>query len=137
MSLISGKTLISPFTNKIHLVTIVVVSLAFGIFRLSGGGFESRPLSMRKTMYDSPRMMNAATHSSTARSQDEEDNTYVAPSAANSGHFEVEKPVAAKAAPANRYGAIDGSAERKTGGKATGSNNDSLDDIEKTLGLHR
>lgn len=38
MSLISAKNFISPFTNTVHLVTIVLVTLLFALFRLQGGG---------------------------------------------------------------------------------------------------
>ena len=43
MSVISGKVLVSPFTNKMHLATILVISVAFGVLRLSGGGVKLTP----------------------------------------------------------------------------------------------
>ncbi len=38
MSLISIKNFISPFTNTVHLVTIILVTVLFVLFRLQGGG---------------------------------------------------------------------------------------------------
>ncbi len=40
MALISTKNIISPFTNKLHLTSIILVVIAFTILRLSGGKFE-------------------------------------------------------------------------------------------------
>lgn len=37
MSLVSAKNLIAPFRNKVHLATIILVSLAFAALRFSGG----------------------------------------------------------------------------------------------------
>lgn len=36
------KLLAAPFRNRIHLVTIVVIALLFGAFRLSGGDLDVR-----------------------------------------------------------------------------------------------
>ncbi len=40
MALISTKNIISPFTNKLHLTTIILMVIAFTILRLSGGKLE-------------------------------------------------------------------------------------------------
>lgn len=40
MSLISIRSFAAPFTNKVHLVTIIVVAMLFTVYRLSGGGAE-------------------------------------------------------------------------------------------------
>ena len=40
MALISTKNIISPFTNKLHLTTIILFVIAFTILRLSGGQIE-------------------------------------------------------------------------------------------------
>ncbi|MEZ4753096.1 MAG: hypothetical protein R3A13_02160 [Bdellovibrionota bacterium] len=40
MSLISIKNVVAPFSNKVHLVTITVITLTFGIYRASGGTIE-------------------------------------------------------------------------------------------------
>jgi hypothetical protein len=34
------KIFIAPFVNRVHLVTILVVAMLFGVFRLSGGGID-------------------------------------------------------------------------------------------------
>ncbi|MCB0318292.1 MAG: hypothetical protein KDD56_06005 [Bdellovibrionales bacterium] len=40
MSLISIKNVVEPFSNKVHLVTIIVITFTFGIYRASGGTVE-------------------------------------------------------------------------------------------------
>lgn len=40
MSLISVKNFVSPFTNTVHLVTIILVTILFAVFRLQGGGVK-------------------------------------------------------------------------------------------------
>lgn len=37
MSLISTHNLVAPLTNKVHLMTIILVAVAFAVLRLSGG----------------------------------------------------------------------------------------------------
>lgn len=57
MALISAKNLISPVVNKLHLITIVLVTILFAVFRLSGGkvsigkGSSSIPGSRYETPY--------------------------------------------------------------------------------------
>lgn len=41
MSLISFRNLVAPMSNKVHLVTVILVALAFGVLRLSGGTVET------------------------------------------------------------------------------------------------
>ena len=42
MSLVSPRNFAAPFSNKVHLIAIMLVSMLFAAFRLSGGGIESR-----------------------------------------------------------------------------------------------
>lgn len=42
MALISPKNLLTPFTNKVHLGTIVFVVALFATFRAAGGGMSVR-----------------------------------------------------------------------------------------------
>ena len=57
MSLVSTKNLLAPFTNKVHLVTMLLVIIAFTVLRLSGGGFfmekrdSSVPREVKRTKY--------------------------------------------------------------------------------------
>lgn len=44
MSLVSVRNFMTPFKNKVHLVTIVLVTTVFATFRLSGSSFEVRTL---------------------------------------------------------------------------------------------
>lgn len=37
MSLINARNLVSPLTNKVHLMTIILIAIAFAVLRLSGG----------------------------------------------------------------------------------------------------
>lgn len=51
MGLVQVKNFVVPFTNKVHLGTILLVALIFAVYRLSGGGAEivhssSRPASI-------------------------------------------------------------------------------------------
>jgi hypothetical protein len=39
MSLISIENILEPFTNRVHLITIILVVFVFAILRLQGGGF--------------------------------------------------------------------------------------------------
>ncbi len=41
MSLISPQNFLAPFTNKTHLITIILAAILFAAFRLSGGGVSS------------------------------------------------------------------------------------------------
>ena len=65
MSLISTRNLISPFTNKVHLVTILAVSLSFGFFRLSGGALRAVPAQSMKTK--TPAVTQAAVSAEASR----------------------------------------------------------------------
>jgi len=47
MSLISTKNFLAPFSNTVNLVTIIVIALLFGIYRLSGGGVFTAERSVR------------------------------------------------------------------------------------------
>jgi len=47
MSLISSKNFISPFKNSVHIITIVMIALAFIGLRLAGGGFNLRDSSTK------------------------------------------------------------------------------------------
>ncbi len=40
MAFVSIQNLVAPFTNKVHLTSIIAVALAFAVFRLSGGGIS-------------------------------------------------------------------------------------------------
>lgn len=40
MAAISFKTFTGPFTNKVHLVSLVLITALFGAYRWSGGGFS-------------------------------------------------------------------------------------------------
>lgn len=51
MSLISTKNLIAPFRNKVHLSTIVLITLAFAALRFSGG-------DVKVVKNDSPYLKN-------------------------------------------------------------------------------
>lgn len=42
MSLVSPRNLLLPFTNKVHLVTIILVGVLFAALRLSGGGITTK-----------------------------------------------------------------------------------------------
>lgn len=42
MSLISVRNLAVPFTNKVHLITILLVAFVFAAWRWSGGGVSTR-----------------------------------------------------------------------------------------------
>jgi hypothetical protein len=41
MSMVSIKNFISPFTNTVHAVTIILVTVLFALFRLQGGGIST------------------------------------------------------------------------------------------------
>lgn len=56
MSLISIHNLVAPLGNKTNLVSVILVALLFGIFRVSGGGFDSGEAPRRKP----PQAANAA-----------------------------------------------------------------------------
>jgi hypothetical protein len=43
MSLIKPQNLAGPFTNRVHLFTILIVAVLFGVFRLAGGTVKSVP----------------------------------------------------------------------------------------------
>jgi hypothetical protein len=45
MSLISTRNLVAPLTNKLHMITIVLLTTAFVVLRLSGGAVrvENKP----------------------------------------------------------------------------------------------
>lgn len=43
MSLISAKNFVSPFQNHVHLITLVMVAALFGAYRLAGLKLEVRP----------------------------------------------------------------------------------------------
>jgi len=38
MSLISARNFVTPLSNKVHLVTIVLVAVVFAVLRMQGGG---------------------------------------------------------------------------------------------------
>lgn len=40
MALISLRNFVEPFQNKVHLITILLVVIAFAVFRFSGGGIK-------------------------------------------------------------------------------------------------
>ncbi|NLF25453.1 MAG: hypothetical protein GX589_07320 [Deltaproteobacteria bacterium] len=48
MSLISTKNLIAPFTNKLHIITIVLFTIGFVALRLSGGAVRAVPADARQ-----------------------------------------------------------------------------------------
>ena len=48
MSLISSKNFLIPLTNKVHLITIFIVALAFAAFRMAGCNVHiERPGNLR------------------------------------------------------------------------------------------
>jgi hypothetical protein len=47
MSLISTKNLIAPFTNKLHIIAIVLFTIGFVALRLSGGAVRVRSAADR------------------------------------------------------------------------------------------
>ena len=49
MSLISSRNFVSPLTNKVHVITIVMVVAAFGIFRASGGKVSANSATDTRT----------------------------------------------------------------------------------------
>jgi hypothetical protein len=40
MSLVSARNLVAPFTNIVHIITILLVAISFAVLRLSGAGFS-------------------------------------------------------------------------------------------------
>ena len=78
MALISLKNLVEPFQNKTHLITILLVVIAFAVFRFSGGGIKieslsKAPPSLNKTnqQYQAPRLQNNAVAKPPAQPDDE------------------------------------------------------------------
>lgn len=48
MSLISAKNLVAPIRNKVNLVTILLITIAFGVLRFSGGDVK---ITSKKNYY--------------------------------------------------------------------------------------
>lgn len=55
MSLLSIKNFISPFTNTVHAVTIILVTVLFALFRLQGGGMSANFSKRSDTRYESKK----------------------------------------------------------------------------------
>ncbi len=127
MSLISGKNLISPFTNKIHLVTIIIVSLAFGLFRLSGGGvFQQKKASP----FGTAPVVNTQTRSLLSTMNADET---MAPPASQAAERTVQNQKSASADTRRDVG-LDSLKDRNQAQKKSASPA-GLDEIERSLGL--
>ena len=130
MSLISIKNFISPFTNTVHLVTIILITVLFALFRLQGGGVgvSSPKYRETRTQSEAPSLDNLIQEDTVAApvparkvvesetitiSEDEEDLIK---------QMIGKKPLEAEQAKPADNG-------RKSG------NGGGLDEIEKTLGM--
>jgi len=120
MSLISGRNLISPFTNKVHLVTILVLALAFGIFRLLGGGLTVEPMPPRQ---QSPSQSPFTTSGYPASQNQYQMNSYGRPAVGVAIGQGMGQPINQAQAVPPAWTAAGG-----TGNKA------SMNDIERMLG---
>ena len=54
MSLISTKNFLEPLSNKVHLVTILIVAAVFLVLRMMGGGFSIN------TKFEAPKLHSSA-----------------------------------------------------------------------------
>ena len=133
MSLISIRNVVEPLSNKVHLVTIVVITLTFGIYRASGGTVEvsDRQLDLnrqktnlfeeaKKTAGSKKRTLVKKKAPAKASSASLDDNNFLhsvlgsnAGSAKNAETAEAKTKVA----------------------ESSNQNGGGLDDIEKSLGL--
>ena len=142
MSLISGKNLLSPFTNKVHLMTILAVSLSFGFYRLSGGGVSLAPKSgAQKPITDSRGAPPARRSSAMDALIVPQSDLAAAPVRGDAPARAAEKPAPPPPARADDpfSGLLNASRgnsiqQTKPAAPARPAGN-SLEDIEKTLGL--
>ena len=62
MSLISPKNFTAPFTNRVHLIALVLTAILFGAFRIAGGSVTMRERSsVGTTRYSETAEPRAAT----------------------------------------------------------------------------
>ena len=142
MSLISAKNFVAPFTNRVHLITILLVSVLFATFRLSGGLLESRGANdssrLRRESPSAPIMLDR-TSSNDLLFDDE-----AVPARGNPERSAGEKPnaapidgdvlkdlMASNAAKRQEPGSL--RAPDKEGSEKP--SNSGLDDIERRLGM--
>ena len=109
MSLISTKNLVAPLTNMVHLITILLIAIAFAVLRLSGA---SMSIQSSSTPVNSSFQAPVQQQPADLGSQLQQHQRPPAPWQQGSGK------AAQPAAPADQG--------KKGGG---------LDDIEKALGL--
>lgn len=60
MSLLSLNNFVTPLTNKIHIITIILVAILFALYRLAGGGWSVIPTKPRIPSYNSSASGNSA-----------------------------------------------------------------------------
>jgi hypothetical protein len=118
MSLISIENILEPFTNKVHLITIILVVFVFAILRLQGGGFSISTDIEPPRLYKKPTATRSIPAAATMRKETPRDR--------QKAEF-LDQMIAEGDAEVQAY--------RKTQKKAAPNNERGLSDIEKSLGL--